>query len=406
MRYSARKRTRPPKRRRFFRLFVLLVICGVAFNYVRPLPHVEASLSPLASEHSDVQLAWPAQGAAALGADGFGTLGLHGPQTMRPTASIAKIITTLAVLEKHPLKPGEQGPALTLTRADVDLYSKYYNEGGSYVQVAAGEKITEYQALEAMLLPSANNMADSMAIWAFGSINNYLTYANSMVKHFGLHQTVVAADASGFSPETKSTPADLVRLGELAIANPVVAQIVTEKSAVIPVHGVIYSANSRLGISEVIGIKTGLTDEAGGCFLFASPYSPKGAGGKSVTIVGAIMGEPNLNVAMNSAPPLANSAKPYFSFKTAVKAGQVFGTLTTPWLASSEVVAKDDISVLAWRGAALTPKVKLASINRSLPGGTQVGTAIVTSGGHFGSAPLILQKAISGPTWQWRVKRL
>lgn len=373
------------------------------FNYFRPLPHAVASINSFDDSAEKVQLRWPAQGSAAIGAAGYGVLETHGSEKQRPMASIAKVVTSLAVLEKYPLSRGQQGPDLTMHAGDVELFNKYYGEGGAYVKVELGEKISQYQALQAVLLPSANNMADSLAVWAFGSIENYLAYANGMLKRYGLRDTVVAADASGMSPASKSTPADLIKLGDRALQNSVIAEIVRQPSATIPVHGIIYSANSRLGLDGIIGIKTGLTDEAGGCFLFAAKHTAKN--GKTATIIGVIMGAPDLRAALMASEPLLDSAKPYFAVKTPVKAGEVFATLTTPWLESVEVSAKTDITLLAWKGATLAPKVELAPINRSLPAGSQVGTAIIASGGNKATTPLVLQKSISGPTWQWRLKR-
>jgi len=377
---------------------------GLLFNYLRPLPIAAASLTNPAEQAEATNLSWPTQGSAAIGAQGYGVLATHGSQTPRPTASMAKIITVLAVLEKHPLRLGEQGPTLTMTQADYNLYAKYMHEDGSYATVAVGEKISEYQVLQATLLPSANNMADSLAVWTFGSLDNYRAYANDMVKHFGLTSTTVGSDASGFLPDSTSTPSDFIKLGELALQNPVIAQIVAQPTATIPVQGVITSANSRLGINGIIGIKTGLTDQAGGCFLFAAKYTPSGSG--PITIIGVIMGTANLNDALKGSGPLLNSAKPYFSVKTPVKAGQVFATLTTAWTNSVQVIAKTNITLLAWRGAPLVPHIELAQINRSLPANTQVGTAIISSGESKATTPLVLRQAIQGPSWQWRVKRI
>jgi D-alanyl-D-alanine carboxypeptidase (penicillin-binding protein 5/6) len=349
--YSMRKYQQRKKRTgpRLFSFLLLLVMGMALFNYVRPLPKAEASVVALSSQIDAVRLAWPSRGYAAIGAEGFGL-------------------------------------------------------GGSYVKVEEGEKITERQALEAILLPSANNMADSMAIWSFGSMEKYISYANAMAKRLGLTKTTIAADASGFSPDTTSTPSELIRLGELAMRNPAIAQIVSERSATIPVHGIIYSANSRLGYNNIIGIKTGLTDQAGGCFLFAAKYTV--AGNKQVTLIGIIMGAPTLREALNDSEPLLNSAKPYFGIKTPIKAGETFATLTTPWLATADVVAKQDVTLATWQGKPLTPRIELAKIGGSLPAGTQVGTALISSGNNTAATPLVLKQSISGPSWQWRVKRL
>lgn len=387
---------------KFIAFFLLLTMAAFTLNYARPLPNTTASVVSITSEIDAMQLQWPATGSAALGARGYGPLSTSGSQVTRPTASIAKIITTLAILEEQPLRSGQQGPSILMTKADEALFEKYFSMGGAVVKVQAGGSLSEYQALQAMLLPSANNMADSTAIWAFGSMDKYLAYANKMVERMGLHDTTVATDASGMSPNTKSTPRDLIRLGEYALSHPVIAEIVAQPSATIPMHGPISSANSRLGYNNIIGIKTGLTDEAGGCFLFAATHNIEG---EDVTIIGAIMGAKNLAAALTQSEPLLDSAKPYFQQKTVIKAGEVFATYTTPWLSTTDVVAKQDVSLLAWKGTTLTPQIKLSKLNRSLPAGTQVGTATVGSGTKTGNTPLILKEQLTSPTWQWRITR-
>lgn len=399
------RRQRYNKKRtgRKFLIFLLLMSTGaLAFNYLRPLPAADAAVVAINSEVTSAKLAWPSRGYAAIGAKDFGVLASRGPQTPRPTASLAKLITALAVLEKHPLKPGQQGPVITLTAADVALFEKYFALNGTVVKVQEGEQITVYQALQALLLPSANNMADSLAIWTFGSMDSYLAYATAMVKRLGLPRTTVATDASGMSPATTSTTHDLIRLGELALRNPVIAEIVAQKSATIPVHGPISSANSRLGFNNIIGIKTGLTDEAGGCFMFAAKHQ---VGNKPITIIGVIVGATSLRAALSDSEPLLNSAKPYFAIKTPIKAGQSFATLTTPWLSTADAIAKENVTLLAWQGAALTPRIEVTPINRSLPAGAQVGTALISSGNNTTSTPLVLRESIAGPPWQWRLKR-
>jgi D-alanyl-D-alanine carboxypeptidase (penicillin-binding protein 5/6) len=384
----------------FLLLFAMGALC---FNYVRPLPEATASVVAVNTIVEPISLRWPSRGYAAIGAQGFGLLEHRGSAAKTiPTASLAKLITALAVLEKHPVSADRKSPVLTLTQADVALFEKYYGVGGSVVAVKPGERITLYQALQATLLPSANNMADSMAVWAFGSMENYHAYANAMLKKHGLTRTTVAVDASGMSPRTTSTTRDLITLGELALANTTIAEIVAQKTATIPVHGAISSANSRLGINNIIGIKTGLTDEAGGCFLFAAKHQ---VDGKPLTVIGVIMGAENLRTALAESQPLLNSAKPYFSVKTPIKAGESFAAITTPWLATAEAIAVKNVTMIAWRGTTLAPKIELININGSLAHGSEVGTAFVSSGDNIASTPLHLQGDLVGPSWQWRIRR-
>jgi D-alanyl-D-alanine carboxypeptidase (penicillin-binding protein 5/6) len=71
---------------------------------------------------------------------GLGVLGTSGEMTARPTASTAKIMTALLVLEDHPLQPGEAGPLVTVTAQDVVDYQMAAQDGQSVVPVTVGEQ--------------------------------------------------------------------------------------------------------------------------------------------------------------------------------------------------------------------------------------------------------------------------
>lgn len=186
-----------------------------------------------------------------------------------PIASLAKIITVLAVLREKPLKPESQGPAITLDKYDADLVGAYARKSGTYTTVLDGQQISQYQALQSIIMVSSNNMADSLARWAFGSVDEYTVYANKMIRNFGLENTVVADDASGYSPNTKSTPEDMTKLGRLFMKNPVLREIAMQKRATIPVAGAINNNNDFMNKDGLIGIKLGNSDEAGKCFIAA-----------------------------------------------------------------------------------------------------------------------------------------
>ena len=81
-----------------------------------------------------------------------------------PTASTAKMILGLAVMQAKPFELGSMGETITLTEEDYDRYVWYFDHGGSNTAVQPGEEISEYEALMAVFLPSSNNMADSLAV--------------------------------------------------------------------------------------------------------------------------------------------------------------------------------------------------------------------------------------------------
>lgn len=243
------------------------------------------------STDENVPLVWPVDGQAAVGTtDGVILARSFANERPRPTASMAKIITALAIMEKQPLEPGQTGPTYTVTKQDMANLNAHIAENGSVLPLQMGMKLTQYEAMQRMLIASDNNMADMLAQKTFGSKKAYVAYARDMLERMGLHQTVVD-DASGFSSATVSTPSELVMIGIAALKHPVIAEIVGQQQARLPVVGTIKNTNQLLGSDGVIGIKTGTTDEAGSCLLFAARYIKED--GTPVTIVAVIMGEPD-----------------------------------------------------------------------------------------------------------------
>lgn len=381
---------------------MIVVVSGGTINYFRPLPAAATTETQLNPEIGTVSLAWPSDGAtAAIGAVGYGVLTNDGNDRL-PTASIAKLITALTILKAKPLLLGQSGPTLTLTNRDVDLYNSYVVQDGSVVNVVAGEQLSEYQALLAMLLPSANNIADSLALWAYGSLSSYADNANQLIQALGVHDTTVGSDASGLSPTTMSTPADLVSLGIAALQNPVLAQIVAQPNANLPVVGTVQNVNFLLGKDGINGIKTGNSDQANGCYLFSAPYS---VSGHTITIVGAIMNAPTLANALNDALPLLSSTERGFVTRTPVLAGQRFGDIKTQWGAQATIIAAGKVSLLAWQGAELTPHRSVEAIRQAHPAGTIVGTIVLSSGSYESGTTLVLKQALPPPNVWWRLTR-
>ena len=188
----------------------------------------------------------------------------------QPAASTAKMILALMIMEKQPFNLGETGENITITQELYDLYAWYISQNGSTVPVQIGETISEYDALTATLLASANNMADTLAVWAFGSLDTYQMYASNRLSEWGFKNTVIGSDASGFSSDTTSTAADLALIGQKLMQNPVLSQIVNQKSYTIPVAGTIENTNQLLGTDGISGIKTGYIGAISGYCLISA----------------------------------------------------------------------------------------------------------------------------------------
>lgn len=398
------KSVKHPKKRSksvFIPFAVLMVLAVyVAAMLGRALPVAKATPQPaLPTKSQSVAIKWPSYGQASIGAVGYGVLGSKGEQKALPTASVAKVMTALAVLKQRPLKVGEQGPVITIDQDDVDEYYRTIAMDGSNVPVVLGEEITQYEALQALLLPSANNMAYTLAKWAYGSEENYLRFVNNFAKSLGMENTNFD-DASGYSPKTASTSQDLVKLAVNAMDNPVIAEIAAQPEATIPVAGRIYNVNMLLGRNGIVGVKTGNTEEAGGCFMAAAVRE---VGGKKIIAVSVIMGAPNLGVALRDSVPLVNSVLDGFSEVTIAKAGQQVGTYKQAWSEDIPLTVQSDLKGVVWQDSSVSTELTLDDPNGFASAGSKVGSLKADAGRDTVQSAVIISKDSTAPTVLWRL---
>ena len=386
----------------FAATIVVVLISGLCVRaYSRALPTIRPRVnSQQAALQSQLQVSWSPYGEQAVTIVGHPALSAsNGANNPLPTASIAKVMTALAILKQKPLQPGQPGPNITVGPEQVAIYQNDLAQNQSVVAVSAGEQLSEYQALEAMLVPSATNIADIAAPWAFGSLSAYLNFANQYAVQLGMTGTHFA-DASGFSPQTVSTPQDLLKLGQAAMANPVIAQIVAQSSVTLPVAGTVQNFNTALGQSGIVGIKTGNTDQAGGALLYAAKY-------QGLTVIGVTLGAPDLGTAVHDSPEILASFEQQLTQVTAIHAGQAVGTYQLPWGGSVQAVAQQNLTLWDWNGGKPAVTVSLKNIGVGASTKTVVGqvTATGISGEPAASSPVTLQNNPPKPSFWWRLHR-
>jgi D-alanyl-D-alanine carboxypeptidase (penicillin-binding protein 5/6) len=230
---------------------------------------------------------WPEYGQAAVRI-GQSRIQAGPNQHSAPIASVAKVMTAYLVLRDHPLGVGEDGPTITLTGADVADTDRRRRQRESVVPIVAGEKLTERQALQALLLPSANNIAAVLARWDSGSAARFVAQMNATARSLGMTRTRYT-DPSGYDDRTVSTAADQLRVVDQAMRLPAFANIVATSSATLPVAGTVHNTNTLLGRNGFVGVKTGSDHAAGGCFAFRAI---RWIDGKRTTITGVVLGQP------------------------------------------------------------------------------------------------------------------
>jgi D-alanyl-D-alanine carboxypeptidase (penicillin-binding protein 5/6) len=228
-----------------------------------------------------------------------------------------------------------------------------------------------------------------MADWAFGSEDAYKTYAAKMLKDMGLSKTHLD-DVSGYSPKTVSTPRELVIIGEAAIQNPVLASVVSQPQATLPVVGPVHNVNADLGQRDINGIKTGNTDQAGGCLLFSATRK---VGDKNITLVGAVQSLPDLESALQTAPDLVDNG--FMNFVYVAGLPQHVGTMTAPWADQPVyIVAKKDVGQIVWSATNLKRTVDVQPGLSGVVGQATIGNK---------KTDLQLESTIPGPSMLWRL---
>ncbi len=178
-------------------------------------------------------LAWPREGEAAVEIEGVGSFGASGANEPVPIASVAKLMTAYLTLRAHPLSPGQDGFTITVTPGQAAEEQRRAAEGQSVVPVKAGERLSERKALQALMLPSANNVAAILAAYDAGSIGAFVAKMNAQARALGMRSTTYT-DPSGFMDTTVSTAADQLELAQAAMRVPTLAAIVDMPAARLP----------------------------------------------------------------------------------------------------------------------------------------------------------------------------
>ena len=365
-----------------------------------PLPEAALELSvPTPSSAPTAVLSLPSVGSAAIALEGSDEmLGASGEQGPVPIASVTKVLTALVVLQAHPLSPGDDGPGITMTAADVQILANTRAVDGSYELVNEGQVLSERQVLEIMLLKSANNYAETVTNWGFGSLSGYLDAARAFTAAHGLGDTTIV-DASGLNPGSRSSTKDLMRIASLALADPVLAKIVSTAIDQVPVIGEIDNSNKLLGRDGIDGIKTGTTDEAGSCLLFSAEFT---VGDQTKSVVGVVLGAADSQSARDAVQALLGSAKAGFTELPLVEQGTEVGRYTTEWGESADIVTAASDSAVVWSDAPVVVDANAGDVVLS-GSGANVGTVSYTVDGVDSNVPLLLDGSLSDPGFWWRI---
>ncbi len=186
----------------------------------------------------------------------------RGADTVRPVASITKLISALAFVSASP----------DLDREVCIGAEQYPTRSGARSHLSTGDCITGWDALGAALVASDNRGAYALAAAAGMGVDSFIERMNQVSADLGLEQSSWA-DPSGLEDENLSTARDIARATVAVASHPLLAQVASAQMW--DVHRSnkanprrLYSTD-RLGAREDLIVhtaKTGYTDTARYCF--------------------------------------------------------------------------------------------------------------------------------------------
>ena len=215
--------------------------------------------------------------------------------TELPMASITKVMTALLVI-----RAGDLDRRITVPFAVVAYVEEH---DASAAGLRPGDTLTASQLLEGLLLPSGADAAYTLAEAYGPGLGAFIAKMNATATMLGMTRTHFSnfdglPYPTGYS--TYSTPANLIKLGRVAMTSAVFRSIVAGRTYRIAAgsghHAYFWqNLNPLLGVYRgAIGIKTGYTPTAGHCLLFEVTR-----GGRS--FIGVNLDSPGVGTTVNRA---------------------------------------------------------------------------------------------------------
>ncbi|HTX26361.1 MAG TPA: serine hydrolase [Streptosporangiaceae bacterium] len=242
---------------------------------------------------SDVQ----AEAAAVADASSGRVLWSRNLNAERPIGSITKVMTAVVVLDA-----GDLDRPITVPSAVVDYVA---DNDASTAGLHPGDTLTANQLLAGLLLPSGSDAAYTLASAYGPGIPAFVAKMNATAQALGLTRTHFSNfDGLPYPSEysTYSTAADLIILGRFAMQSAVFRSIVDQRTyrvAAGPGHHayVWHNTDPLLGVYPgAAGIKTGYTQAAGHCLLFAATRDGR-------SFIGVTLDSPGVGTTVNGVDP-------------------------------------------------------------------------------------------------------
>jgi serine-type D-Ala-D-Ala carboxypeptidase (penicillin-binding protein 5/6) len=304
-----------------------------------------------------------------------------------PIASATKLMT--AYLALHDLRPNQMVAAAAYQPS---------NPAEIRLGLRAGERMRVRDLLYGLLLPSASDAAETLAVGVSGSVPAFVDAMNQTAQRLGLTNTHYANPIGLDDPDNYSSAHDLVILAKILLRNPLFARIVDTSSATL--HSgdhprTVTSRNTLLGrASWTNGVKTGHTLGAG--------YVLVGSGTQdSTTLISAVLGTPSEYSRDTETLRLLSYGFSLYHPVQPVNRGQELASPKLDYRGDHlPLIAGHAISVNLRQGEHVTTRVTAPDeISGAVRKGQVLGRILVSvDGRHAAVSPLVAAHAVGAAT--------
>ncbi len=192
----------------------------------------------------------------------------NGLDEARPIASITKLMTALVISDLVISENTKMDDIFIVSKEAVETYGEMGN-------LKVGEQLTIQSLLYALLLESSNDAAETLRENLKNIYNkDLIELMNRKTKELNLQNTFYV-DSSGLDPENQSSAKDLTKIMQEVLKNQTLKEIIKSSAIdIISADGLFkhHFANTNKLLQrfpELLGGKTGYTEEAGNCMITA-----------------------------------------------------------------------------------------------------------------------------------------
>ncbi len=371
------------------------VVAALLWPLTAVAPTVTAAeIAPVTAAAS--ALTWPEAGSAAAGVDGIAQTAASTTEASS-MASITKVVTVLMALEQLPLEVGQTGQEFAFTYADRVDYWNFRARGESALDVPVDGTLTQYQLLQGILMGSAGNYTERLAQELWPSDEVFANAARTWLSAHGL-DGITVVEPTGILEANAADPTTLLRLADLALAHPVVAEIVRTQAVELPGAGDVENTNDLLEDPSMRGVKTG------GLWEWYNLLSAQDitVGETPVRLYAAVLGQPTDALRDSESARLLEQLAAEVSVPATLPAGTVAGTVSTAWGATAEVVTDAAGSVVLWNGGTAEVEAQF-TLDEARTAGATVGTLTYAGPLDADAIDLTLTDDIEPPSAWWRL---